>query len=149
MNTASKRPRGVWIATIWVGLFAGLLPLALAVFMHFGPAAAVELMSTQQLAISAVLGAGIIVSAVAAWRGQPRGRVALIALAAVHYGLIAYNNYNLATDEDTPAAKRPQLWARVVRSIGTVAIVGAYLTLNRNARAFYSRPANSNEPGNA
>jgi hypothetical protein len=138
MTTASERPRGIWIVTIWVGLFAGILPLVLAALMYFGPTSVSELMTAQQLAISAVLGVGIIISAIGAWKGQRWGRATLIVLAAVHYGLIAHNNYKLATDANTPADQIPRIWARVARSIATIAVVGAYFTLNRNARRFFS-----------
>ncbi len=136
--TPIARPKGVWAVTIWLGLFAGLLPLGLALFIYFGPAKDEGLMSGLGLAISVTVGLGIIVSAIAAWLGYGWARYALIALAVVYYGLLAYNNYNIATSGIVPEDKLPRVWARVVRSLITMNVVVLYLLLSRSARDFFT-----------
>ena len=135
------RPVGLWVITIWVALAAGVLPLAVALYVYFGHIAAAELVSTNQLIFSLVLGIGIIVSAVAAWAGKRWGRIAFIVLSFSYYGIIAYNNYQLAVAPDMPPAIVPRLWGRIANSIATIVAIGAYLMLNRNARRFYAKEA--------
>ena len=124
--------------TIWLGLFAGLMPVALALFIYFGPARDQGIMSGVGLAISLTLGLAIIASAIAAWFGYGWARYAMIALALFHYGLLAYNNYNIATSGIAPEGKLPMVWTRVVRSLITMTIVVLYLLLSRRARDFFT-----------
>jgi hypothetical protein len=133
-----RRPKLVWAVTIWLGLFAGLLPVGLALFIYFGPAKGQGIMSGTGLAISLTIGLAIIGSAIAAWLGHGWARYALIALAVIHYGLLAYNNYNIATSDIVPEGKLPLVWARVVRSLVTMTLVVLYLLLSRSAREFFT-----------
>jgi hypothetical protein len=127
----------VWAVTIWLGLFAGLLPIGLALFIYFGPARDQGIMSAFGLVISLTIGLAIIGSAIAAWLGHAWARYALIALAVVHYGLLAYNNYNIATSGIAPDNKLPMVWARMVRSLITMTVVVLYLLLSSRARDFF------------
>jgi hypothetical protein len=132
-----RRPVGVWIATIWAGLFAGLFPLGLVLFFYFGPAKGSEMMSGFQLALSLSLGVAIIASAVGAWRGVPQARYTLVALVAIHYALLAYQNYQMAAAGIEVRGSTAIPWARVVRSVVTAAVITGYLLLSRSAREFF------------
>jgi hypothetical protein len=136
--TRARRPKLVWAVTIWLSLFGGIFPVGLALFIYFGPARDQGIMSDTGMAITLTLGLAIIGSAVFAWLGHGWARYALIALAVIHYGLLAYNNYNIATSDIVPEAKLPQVWARVVRSLITMTVVVMYLLLSRSARDFFT-----------
>jgi RsiW-degrading membrane proteinase PrsW (M82 family) len=132
-----RRPVGVWIATLWAGLFAGLFPLVLVLFFYFGPAGGSEVMSGTRLALSLALAVGIVAFAVGAWRGVPQARYALVALVVLHYGLLAYQNYQMAAAGVGVRGSTATPWARVVRSAITTAVIAGYLLLNKNAQAFF------------
>ncbi len=110
----------------------------MALFIYFGPARDQGIMSGFGLAISLSIGLAIIGSAIAAWLGYGWARYALIALAVIHYGLLTYNNYNIATSGIAPDSKLPMIWARVMRSLITMTIVVLYLLLSRSARDFFT-----------
>lgn len=132
-----ERPKAVWIVAIWLGLFAGLFPVGLALFIYFGPARDQGILSGMGLAISLTIGLGMMVSAVAAWLGHGWARYALILMAFLHYGLLAYNNYTIAMSDFVPESKLPLVWGRVARSLITMTVVALYLLLNRSARDFF------------
>jgi hypothetical protein len=136
--TPIRRPKGIWAVTIWLGIFAGLLPVSLALFIYYGPSRDEGIMSALGLTISLTVGLAIIASAIAAWLGHGWARFALIALAVIHYSLLAYNNYNLATSGIAPEGKLPMVWARVIRSLITMTVVVLYLLLNRSAKEFFT-----------
>lgn len=135
--TPIARPKGVWLVTTWLGLFAGLLPVGLALYVYFGPAADLGVISGLGLAISLTVGLAMIACAIAAWRGHGWARYALVGLAVIHYGLLAHNNYHLATSGIAPDDKLPRLWARVFRSLVAMIVVAWYLLLNRQAQGFF------------
>ncbi|MGV3774021.1 MAG: hypothetical protein ACO1QB_14055 [Verrucomicrobiales bacterium] len=141
--TPVVRPKEVWAVTIWLGLFAGLLPVILSLFIYFGPARDQVIISGMGLAISLTIGLAIIWSAIAAWLGHGWARYALIALAIIHYGLLAYNNYNIATSGIVPDDKLARVWARVFRSLITMTIVALYLLLSRSAKDFFKNYRNA------
>jgi hypothetical protein len=136
-TTPVKRPKGVWIVTIWMFLFAGLLPIAAALFMYFGPPEDERIMSASGLAVSLSIALAMIVSAICAWLGHGLARFALIALALIHYGLIAHNLYSMGQSGAIPESKMTFVWTRMARSLITMTIVVLYLLLNRNAKDFF------------
>jgi hypothetical protein len=134
------RPIGLWIATIWAGLLAGLFPFGLLLLFYFGPAKGAEIISVTQFAISAALSASIIVSAVAAWRGISIARYALVVLVLIHYGMITYQNYNMAIAGVEVRGSSAIPWVRAIRSPITGIIIAWYLLFSRRARAFFHAP---------
>ena len=132
-----RRPVGVWVATIWAGLFAGLFPLVFVLLFYFGPAKGSEAMNGFQLLLSLALAVGIITSAIATWRGVPKARYFLVALVFVHYALLAYQNYQMAAAGIEVRGSTAILWARVIRSIVTASVIAAYLLLSRTAKEFF------------
>lgn len=138
----TKRPVGVWISTIWAGLFAGLFPVGLVLFFYFGPAKGSEMMSGFRLLLSLSLGVGIVASAIGAWRGFSVARYALVILVAVHCLLIAYQNYQMAAAGVEVRGSATILWGRVIRSLVTATVIGGYLLFAPRARAFFSRRHN-------
>jgi hypothetical protein len=136
-TTQVKRPKGVWIVTIWMFLFAGLLPIAAALFMYFGPPEEERMITAFGLAVSLSIALAMSVSAVCAWLGHGWARLALIALAVIHYGLIAYNLYSMGQSGAVPESKMMFVWTRMARSLITMTIVVLYLLLSRNAKDFF------------
>ena len=145
--TASvRRPVGVWVATIWAGLFAGLFPLGLVLFFYFGPAKGSEIMSGLQLLMSVVLGVGIITSAVGTWRGCPWARYALVVLIAIHYALLTYQNYQMASAGIAVRGSTAIPWVRAIRSVITATIIVGYLLLSGRAKEFIQQRDRAAEP---
>lgn len=138
-NTRCRRPVGVWIATLWAGLFAGLFPLALVLVFYFGPARGAELMSGLQLAFSVVLGSAIIVSAIFTWRGNPTARNFLVVLVVIHYALLAYQNYRMGSSGLEIRGSPMAPWIRAVRAVGTAAALAGYLLFSRTSRDFFGQ----------
>ena len=136
-TTPIKRPKGIWIVTIWMSLFAGLLPIAAALFMYFSPPEDERIISASGLAVSLSIALAMIVSAVCAWLGHGWARFALMALAVIHYGLIAHNLYSMGQSGAVPESKMMFVWTRMARSLITMMVVVLYLLLNRNAKDFF------------
>lgn len=120
-----------------MALFAGLLPIAAALFMYFGPPEDERIISASGLAVSLSIALAMIISAVCAWLGHRWARFALIALAVIHYGLIAYNLYSLGQSGSIPESKMMFVWTRMARSLITMTVVVLYLLLSRNAKDFF------------
>jgi len=133
------RPIGVWIATIWAGLFAGLFPLALMLFFCFGPANGYEIVGPIAVLLSVCLGVGVILAAIGTWTGNGTARYALAALVLIHYGLVAYQNYQLVAAGIEVRGSAALPFGRVVRSILTASLIAGYLLVSRGARSFSNR----------
>jgi hypothetical protein len=131
------RPLGVWLATIWAGLFAGLMPFGLLQLFYFGPAKGWELIAVWQFLLSGALSAGIIVSALLAWRGSSAARYALAVLVLIHYGLITYQNFNMAIEGLEVRGSSAALWGRVIRSPITAIVIAGYLLFSPRANSFF------------
>ncbi len=80
----------------------------------------------------------MIGAAYAAWLGYGWARYALVVLVVLHYGLIAYNNYRIATGDFLPESRLPMVWARFAKSLITMTIMVLYLLLSRRARDFFT-----------
>ena len=138
MNAAGvKRPKGVWIVSTWMFSFVGLVPMAVALFMYFGPPEDERIMTGAGLVVSLSIGLATIVSAVCAWLGHGWARFALIAVAVIHYGLIAHNLYRMAEIGAVPESRMTFVWTRIARSLITMTVVVLYLLLSRNAKTFF------------
>jgi hypothetical protein len=135
------RPIGIWIATIWAGLFAGLFPLAIMLFFYFGPAKGYEFVGPIALLLSLFLGSGVMVAAIGTWLGYSWARYALAALVVIHYGFLAYQNYQLAQAGADVRGTSALPWARIIRSIVTAAMIAGYLPLSKAAWKYCGRHA--------
>jgi hypothetical protein len=136
----AKRPIGVWILTVCLALFAGLIPAAIAVVIY----AQVEVreslgMTAWVLTLSVGLGIAIISTSILAWRGNNVARYLLLALAVIHYAMLAYNNFMLASSGAMPEELAPRTWGRAFRSIFWIAILVWYFGISHRPRAFYHR----------
>jgi hypothetical protein len=133
------RPRGVWILTIWAGLFGGLLPVASVIFFYFSPEAqAAYEMSLLVLLLSVLLGLAILAAAVGAWWGNNRARIALVVLITIHYGLLAFNNISLISSGVSLGTAEAEAWGRALRSLITIGIYLWYF-LGERPRAYYAQ----------
>src|SRR4051794_15271044 len=95
-----KRPVGVWILTLWLAVFAGLLPAAVSVVGLVHGA-----ISVVQFTLMLALNLGVMAASVSAWTGSATGRNILATLAIVYYLGVAVSNYQLAVGDDVPADK--------------------------------------------
>lgn len=138
---SKTRPIGVWFFTIYVGLFAGAVPSVVALWMFVGFPEARDYLTPFTMAGSVLLGFGVLVSSVMAWRGLRWARYALVAFAALHYLGVAYNNYVIASSGMAPEGKEALMWGRVVRSLLTASIVAWYFLLNQKVQEFYGPSA--------
>ena len=144
------RPKGVWIATIWAGLFAGLLPMAAVLVLYFGPGDGDGFLSGPQFGFALLLALGVISLSIATWRGRSIARYGLVVFVVIHYALIAYQNYQLAAAGVEIRGGNSLFWARVIRSVVTACVIAAYLLLSRKANDFFSRkrgPVMNQGPG--
>lgn len=149
--TSGKRPVGVWILTLHLALFAGIVPLLLLAYLvaderstHTG-----SMPSGAGLLVPVLIGVGVVVSAIAAWRGKNWGRYALVAFAALHYGLVAANNFVMLQGDTFPdvASLQPaRLWGRVIRGPIYVVFIAWYFLVSERARGFYRHADRSVQP---
>jgi hypothetical protein len=134
-----KRPLGVWILTIWDGVFAGLFPVGAILFLFFNAEAqAVIELSTFDLVWSVLLGLSIFAAAVGAWRGSDLARRALIGLVTFHYGILGFTNFSLVASGIVPEGEQPLVLGRAIRSLIWMGI-NVWYFLSRRPRAFYGR----------
>ena len=134
-----KRPLGVWILTIWDGLFAGLLPVITVLILYFNAEVQAALgMSVLDLVLSILLGIAVVIAAIGAWLGNNAARIALVILVSVHYGLLAFNNVNLATAGVLSGTAQVKSWGRAFRSVVWIGI-NVWYFLGKRPRAYYDR----------
>ncbi|MBN2387280.1 MAG: hypothetical protein JXB85_09685 [Anaerolineales bacterium] len=130
------RPLGLWLVTLWNGLAAGLAPLVLTLMVFFDSAER----STQKPSwagslASLLLAVMILAAAVFTWRGKNPGRVALIGLIGLHYGLLAIRYFGLLAGPDS--FDWTALW-RGLRAVLWIIINTWYLGSKR-IRTFFAR----------
>jgi hypothetical protein len=138
LSARPQRPIGVWIAVIWSALFAGLLPAVGTLLFYFAVPGG-QIMGIARLVLGVALGVGVIAAAIGTFRGNSMARYVLAALVVIHYGLLAYNNFELAQEGVEVSGGTTRLIGRAVRSIITAAIIAGYLTLSRKARGFFQQ----------
>lgn len=135
--TGTQRPLGVTLFTAYLAVFAGLLPAAAAVLIPTVAPEVHDLMGRPSALGGVLLGVGTAFAAAQAWRGSATGRTALLMLVAVHYLLVAWNNYSLVSAGVVQDGREPQLWGRVVRSALVVAVAVWYFLFSDGAKRFY------------
>jgi hypothetical protein len=140
--SASRRPIGVWLTTIWAALVFGLYPLldsALNVF--FDPLGGIDLIQAQTI-LEAAIALGVIVFAVGAWIGSSAARYGLVVLVCGYGGLSVYNNYYLIQHVrrglQFPGGEA-RFWGQALSWIAATLVICIYLLGSRSARLFYGR----------
>lgn len=136
-NQRRKRPIGIWILTIWVGLNAGLIPAITALALFFRDREALKLVPTSFLALALIASCAVFASAVAAWTGDNRGRWAFLGLAVAYYVAVAVNSFSIASAGVGLEQREAFFWTRAIRAVLVACVVTWYFLLNRNARLFY------------
>jgi hypothetical protein len=129
------RPRGVWLLTIYALVFAGALPLALAVFV-LASGGAGSLAGGASLVYSILICGGVIVTAIGAWRGQERARLGLMVLVTLFYASVGINNLLLMWLGEVNAAEATRVTGRVLRGVVFPALYIWYFT-RPATRAYY------------
>jgi hypothetical protein len=135
-SSSPKRPKGIWIVTIWMAFTAGLTSL-MALFIYFGVPEEERMISDSGVVVSVLIAVAMIASAVCAWGGFNWARFALIALAVVYYSGIARNLYSLWQSGVVPESRQMFVWTRMARAMVTMTAVVLYLLLNKNAKSFF------------
>jgi hypothetical protein len=135
----SGRPKGIWIVSIWVGLFAGLLPLSFAFIIQFGPTPTPDLIPKIQFIPLILLALASLGFAVGALFGQVWARYGLVVAAVLHWGGVAWNNYVLATNGGFPNDRIAAFWLHVVTSIITPILIAWYLFVSSSAKGFFAK----------
>lgn len=132
-----KRPIGVWILTIFAGVMKGLFPLAF-IFLVILSKDSTLIVSLSPLALigNIGLGAGILGSAIAAWRGSNSGRILLLIFVTLVYSLVAYNNYQEFVSAYISKVLTPLEFARVLRGVLFPALYIWYFTQHKTIQ-FY------------
>ena len=137
-----KRPIGVWLLTVYAGLVAGVLPLAVVIVALVTSNVFEEAgVGGLGLALSTLLNLGVIVSAIGAWRGNNNFRRALLLLITAHYVLIAVNNFTFLAAGQVPSDEQGRLWGRVLRGFLYPAIYIWYF--NRSATKAFFNPVST------
>ena len=136
MDQNVKRPKGVWILTIWILVMAGLVPLiALALFFINGSG----FNNVYQLIFSVLVALGVIISAISAWAGIKRAKNFLVVFSLIHYLLLAYQNGLIAYRELVPTDRLALTWGRSIRSIVYSVIIIWYFYISKKTDKFYEQ----------
>lgn len=97
------------------------------------------MMGVPNLFLGIALGVAIVLAAIGTFLGNSAARYVLVALVMVHYGLVAYNNFAMASQGVEVRGGSAMLIGRGLRSIITAAVIAAYLVFSRKANAFFSQ----------
>ena len=132
-----KRPFGVWFLTIYLGLFAGLVPFGAALFLSFSQTAQAGMgISVVDLIFPMVLGIVVVITAILTWKGNNKARIVFLVAITIHYCFIMYQNYQLASSGLLESSVVTRIWARVFRGVFWIVISWWYFTSNR-AKPFF------------
>jgi hypothetical protein len=143
----TKRPLGVWLLTIYYGLFAGLFPLIAVLVAFFNEEGRAILgLSEVDLGLSVLLAVAILVSAVGAWRGNNVARIVFVVLLFLHYGLLVVSNFRLSTVEGLSESMQMTAAGRGIRFIIHIGINVWYFFLSGRPTAFYRRTGAKLQP---
>jgi hypothetical protein len=138
-----KRPMGVWFLTIFMSLFTGVFPFGAALFLSINQTAQTEMGITfVDLIFPMILGIVVVVTAIGAWKGNDKARIAFLVAITIHYGFIMYQNYQIAQMASSGLLESnlgPRSWARVFRGVFWIVICWWYFTSKR-AKPFYATP---------
>jgi hypothetical protein len=134
------RPLGVWVLTLYDGLFVGLLPLlsTLVVLVlqwrgQLGPETEFALVP---LVVALTMEVGVVTASVGAWRGSARARDLLVALLALHFILLLLQNVPVILDGSAQGRVVASTWGRIFR-IALMLAVNAWYFLGGRTRSFY------------
>lgn len=136
-----KRPLGVSILTIWLGLFAGLVPFVSSLVLLLNPAAQSEIgLSNSDLVFPIIWGIVVVVTAIGAWRGSNQMRLAFLIAITIHYTFIIFQNYQLMQSASSGLLDEgigTQAQGRIIRGIFWTIVSWWYLNSSRS-KPFFS-----------
>jgi hypothetical protein len=132
-----SRPFGIWLAAGYAVLFAAFMPLFTHLWaLTFPPHSGFEEITLPHLLHTAGMSLSIAFFAILAWRGNNRGRIALLVLLTVYYAMIAFeNSIWLSANVNNPDLM-DMFFMRMARAITVPAIFVWYFT-EPGIKAFY------------
>lgn len=131
-----ERPLGVTLLTILDGFVSGALPLfSLVGLLRIGSA---QSEATPLLFITILLSAGIIFTAIGAFRGHDGSRLALIVLIVLRYSLVSFNQAIPLFAGVLDAEMTLLAYGRIVRYIFWIAL-NVWYFLRPQTLAYYRR----------
>lgn len=116
------RPLGVWFLTLYAAIFAGLLPLLLAVFLLVTGQGGGGVANLVNLVVTFIICGGVIYAAVGAWRGDDRSRKLLIVMVALYYAMSAVSALLGLLTGLASESQESLMLRRVIRGFVTPAI---------------------------
>ncbi len=135
-----ERPLGVTLLTILDGTISGLLPLLSLVGLFRVGTAQSE--ATPLLFVSILLSAGIVFSAIGAFRGHDGSRLALIILIVLRYSLVIFNQTIPLFAGVLDADMRLSAYGRVLRYVFWI-VLNVWYFLRPKTIAYYRRSLQS------
>lgn len=136
-----KRPLGIWFLTIFMGIFSGIVPMGLSLFLFFNQTVQSEMgLTFSTLILPLILGSAVIVTAFGAWQGNNKARMAFLVAITIHYLFLIYQNYQiyqLANEGLVASSLGPRSCGRIFRSVFWVALSWLYLN-GKQAKSFYA-----------
>lgn len=130
-----QRPLAIWFITIYLGLFAGLFPAGLALFLALSQdAQSASGFGALDFLFALILGLVVMVTAFGTWKGDNRARIAFLIAITIHYTFLIYQNYQLtrlASQGWLEGSVELKAWGRVVRGLLWIALSWWYLTRGR------------------
>jgi hypothetical protein len=136
-----RRPIGVWLLTIWVGLNAGLSPIATLVILYLREPSRLGSFSPAYLALSVISSLAVLVSAVAAWLLPNQGRYAFVGLSISYYAMVAFNGFSIVTGDAVAEHRESLVWIRAIRAVVVAGVVAWYFLISLRAKEFYEPSA--------
>lgn len=120
------RPLGVWFLTLYAAIFAGLLPLLLAVFLLVTGQGGGAMANLVNLVVTFIICGGVIYAAVGAWQGDDRSRKLLIVMVALYYAMTAVSALLGLLTGLASESQESLMLRRVIRGFVTPAIYTWY-----------------------
>lgn len=124
-QTRRHRPFGVTLITAYDLIMVAILPTTLVMLQVFGVIGTTR-PETLHVFASVLLGAGIVISTSAVWRGENWARVVLVALITIYYVGLAFGAPYTVDLAYYAAAGDWNPWLRAGRSAFWVALHGWY-----------------------
>jgi hypothetical protein len=141
-----KRPPGIWILTLSVGVFAGVIPFAGVLLFFFEPTARQAFnMGLYQIFSSIILASGVLYACYGVWQGNAKAKRILIWLVAIHWGYIIFNNVQWIFSDELmmaiPEEQRYRPFANIVRSALWIFATFWYLLMSKKSKSFFAARA--------
>jgi hypothetical protein len=142
MANAVKRPMGIWVLTVSVAIFAGLVPILGYIFLLLNTEVLAGMnVGLPQLVGGVTLAFSLLYFSCSVWRGNVKAKNVLLALVLLHWGAIIFNNVQLLLNEEVmaliPVDQKQRPAANVVRSV--LWIIGVYwYLLSSRPKAFFA-----------